>query len=161
MAHVHRATAAGARLVKQKRKQSRLAKTRKTPLRADVVARQQQCLALRLAGWQFADIASELGYADATGPYHAVQAALQTCITESVDDYRAMIIARLDGLLRSLQAGIKRGSPRHVEAALRIEERRAKVMGWIDRPDRHNLNLTIKGIADITKALGEVSESPA
>jgi hypothetical protein len=119
-------------------------------LKPDVVARQLKCLELRLAGDDFETIAKKLHYADKSGPFHAVQAALKATLAETAGEYRQVLLLRLDRLLRSLDKGIRRGSYRHVLAALKIEERRAKLLG-LDAPEKHQLS--IMSIADLVAEL--------
>lgn len=109
-----------------------------------------KCLELRTAGKGFAEIAKQLGYADASGPFHAVQAALKATLAEAAAEYRQVLLLRLDRLLLAMDRGIRRGSYHHVLAALKIEERRAKLLG-LDAPEKHNLR--IESIADLVAEL--------
>lgn len=64
------------------------------------VEKQAQAIALRKRGWNLARIATEVGYADPSGAYHAIQSALKTTLPdETRDEARRMELARLDALI--------------------------------------------------------------
>lgn len=63
-------------------------------------------------------------------------------------------------LLQSLEAGIKSGSWKHIETALKITERRARVMGLdhADRMDQARVEIESRQLDMISKALERVMD---
>lgn len=66
------------------------------PSRIDVKYKQQEALALRRAGFNFATIAEKVGYASRAGAYKAVMTAIAEIIEPEVKAYRSLEGARLD-----------------------------------------------------------------
>jgi hypothetical protein len=75
----------------------------------DTAARDAEAARLRGRGLSYPRIANELGYADHTGAYYAVQRALQATVEEPAAEVRQLELERLDTLY---------------EAALKVLERR-------------------------------------
>jgi hypothetical protein len=87
--------------------------------------------------------------------YYWVQAelrALRELTVEEAEDVRDMELMRLDQMLSNLQAGITAGDPMSISTALRVGERRSKLLG-LDAPtkvDQRNLNLTPEDAAKMS-----------
>ena len=105
-------------------------------------------MALRKAGVSLADIAAELGYASASGAAEAIKAALEKTRAEPAAEYRELMAARLDELLAVAWKVALAGDMDALAAVLRIEERRARLMG-LDRP---GAPLSVKGLPKLSKA---------
>ncbi len=52
---------------------------------------------------------------------------------ETADDVRRLMLERLDRMLRGLSRQIAEGEPRAIEVALKVEDRRARLLG-LDAP---------------------------
>lgn len=108
--------------------------------------RQVQALALRKAGVSYEQIASALGYASGSGAYQAVHRALRKMLKEPAEEVRDLEVARLDEMLRALWPGVQAGEPKKVLAALRVMERRAKLLG-LDAPAKIDVRHMIEELA--------------
>lgn len=101
--------------------------------RISATEKQRAALELRKEGHTFESIANELGYANPSGASKAVYAALKKTIQEPADELRKLELERLDVMLRSLWPKVLQGSPRHVEIALKVMDRRTAYLG-LDAP---------------------------
>ena len=95
--------------------------------------RQLQALELRKAGASYEAIAERLGYADRSGAYRAVKAALTLTLREPAAELRSLEAERLDAMLLPLWRRVQTGDEKAVDRALRIMERRARLLG-LDAP---------------------------
>lgn len=98
--------------------------------------RERQALLLRKEGESLQTIADKLGYAGPSGAYKAIQAAMQAIIQEPAEEVRDMELLRLDTLLQSIWWRAKTGDVPAVQTALKIMERRAKLIG-LDAPTKY------------------------
>lgn len=109
------------------------------------VERQAQAVELRKAGCTFQQIADQLGYAGHQGAYKAVMAALRKTLQEPSDELRTMELERLDAMLNALWPQImarNQFTPRAVEVALKVMDRRAALVG-LDAPKQVEDHRTI------------------
>ncbi len=97
------------------------------------VEKQRQALELRLHGTSYAAIATKCGYSKASGAHAAVKSALRKTLSEPAEELRVLEAERLDALLASVWDKASKGDPKAVDNALRIMERRAKLLG-LDAP---------------------------
>ncbi|UYP17739.1 hypothetical protein OED52_13765 [Rhodococcus sp. Z13] len=116
------------------------------PDNIDATMRAWKALELRRQGYQWQEIAEEVGYADRASAYNAARRLLDRTEFEAVEEYRALEADRLDQLHR-VQLGHllslpKTGDPSVVSAAssavsslVRISDRRSKLLG-LDAPVR-------------------------
>lgn len=88
---------------------------------------------LRAQGHTFDTIAEMLGYANRSGAYHAVITALKDTLQEPADELRTLEVERLDTMLHALMEKIEGGEEGAINTALRVMERRAKLLG-LDQP---------------------------
>jgi hypothetical protein len=131
--------------------------------RVQAHARQLQALELRKAGATYQAIAEQLGYAHAKGAYKAVASALKLTLREPADGLRELEVARLDAMLLALWRRVQSGDEKAVDRALRIMERRARLLG-LDAPSRGELSgpngsplaLDLTGLSDEQLALLEI-----
>jgi hypothetical protein len=103
--------------------------------------RRRKAVALRLAGTDYETIATQLGYASRGAAYVAVDKALRASAAEQAREaevLRQQEIERLDRLQRGVWAKAVAGDPRSAEVALRIVDRRCKLLG-LDAPQRHEV----------------------
>ena len=99
------------------------------------VERAKQALELRKGGASFPEIARALGYSAAAGAYQAVMSALRKTLKEPAEEVRTLEVARLDAMLLALWAQVKQGNQGAIDKALKVEERRAKLLG-LDAPNK-------------------------
>ena len=103
--------------------------------RLQAVERSKQALELRKGGASFPEIARALGYAAPAGAYQAVMSALRKVLKEPAEEVRTLEVARLDAMLLALWAQVKQGNQGAIDKALKVEERRAKLLG-LDAPNK-------------------------
>lgn len=108
-------------------------KGRTTPKRIEKDERQAAAMNLRKCGVPYDRIAAELGYASASGAYEAVKAGLMKTLREPADELRQLELDRLDAMLEAISENVMAGDLDSIAAALRISERRARLLG-LDRP---------------------------
>lgn len=99
--------------------------------------RREKATKLRLAGWSMRDIAAHLKCS--LGTVHSDLTEVLTRTSEKADDTtrreRAVTLARLDVATKGIWAGIENGDVEAVDRLVKIEARRAKMLGF-DAPSR-------------------------
>lgn len=103
-----------------------------------IAARRVQALELRKAGASYRQIAqaTAVDVATAWDDVQAEMSALRALTGQAAEDARTLELARLDRWQSKLEAnGLQDGDHRAVAAAVRISERRAKLLG-LDAPVR-------------------------
>ena len=107
--------------------------------RRSIEARQksQQAIALRMAGFNYQEIAEQVGYAGASGAYKAVMREFRETAknqSEGVEVLRVEQDEKLNTMLRPIWGRVVTGeSLEHTVVALKIEESRRNLWG-IDAP---------------------------
>ena len=106
--------------------------------RTSIAARQrgQEAIKLRMAGATIADIANQLGFSNESGAYKAIIRELERTakdMGESTEAVRQVVLKRLDQMLLTVWSDVLNGDNAAVQTALRIEERRASLLG-LDAP---------------------------
>jgi hypothetical protein len=99
--------------------------------------RRDTALSLRKAGRSYAYIAKELGISR-SGAYQTVQAALEEIrqhYRETAHEVISLELERLDEMTRALESKVGYGDATSIAAALRVMERRAKLLG-LDAPQK-------------------------
>ena len=106
------------------------------PSRIEAEERQAAALNLRKAGVSFEEIARQTGYASASGAYEAVKAAMAKTLREPANELRELELARLDGMLEAISEAVMAGDLNAIGMALRISERRSRILGldYRERP---------------------------
>ncbi len=116
---------------------------KKSRINKDFIETQEKkAEALRLvkAGYRTPEIAARLGYADRRGAHALITRALQELVAVPREDARQVCVARLDDWLVKLAPQIEMGDLKAITVALKIEERRARLLG-LDAPVTvHNPN---------------------
>jgi DNA-binding CsgD family transcriptional regulator len=113
------------------------------PRRGQVEAKSERAvkaLDLRIKGYTYRQIAKALGCGEKTA-YYDVQNALGTLDgvkKEVAEQLREIEVARLDALLKALDKKIRTGSVPAIFAAVKVADRRSKLLG-LDSPTRHEL----------------------
>jgi DNA-binding transcriptional MerR regulator len=103
--------------------------------KVQAVERQRQALELRKAGLDYESIAKQLGYAHFQSAYKAVQTALTRTLQEPADEVRQLEVKRLDAILVSLWPAVHKGDVQSIAQALKVMERRARLLG-LDAPTK-------------------------
>ena len=97
--------------------------------------KQARALEMRIAGLPWAAIATELGYADHSGAFRAVEALLKRQESEKAEEYRKIEDERLDLAIRKLYPGVRAGDPKAINMWLKAHDRRVKLHG-LAMPDK-------------------------
>jgi hypothetical protein len=127
------------------------------------VDKERKVLELRRTGMSYAEIAQAVGYQGPGAAWKACQRALTKTLQEPADEVRIIELVRLDAYLTYLQGKIERGDTRAIDTALRVGDRRAKLLG-IDAPTKAQVEVTTYDgdsvdaeIQRLVKLLGEAS----
>jgi len=95
--------------------------------------KQKLALQLALAGEEYQSIADKVGYNSRQAAWKAVKSALNKTVTEDAEQVKLMQMRRLDRMLKALWPEVLQGNVKAILAAIRVEERRAKLLG-LDGP---------------------------
>lgn len=100
--------------------------------------RRRMAFELRKAGATYDEIGKSLGITrqSAYGLVSKVLEDLQAQTAEDAAAVKAMELQRLDAMLKGLWPAASKGSPQSVEKALKVMERRARLLG-LDAPTKH------------------------
>lgn len=104
-----------------------------SPKRVTARLKGMKALEMRAGGATYQAIADQLGYADPSGAYGAVERALQATIQEPADKVRNLELRRLDGLWLRAWTRFAGGDMTAGPLCLKIMERRARLLG-LDAP---------------------------
>lgn len=105
--------------------------------------REAKVLELRKACKPFHEIATELGYADASGAKRAYDRAMLATIQEPAEAIRKIELERLDSLMAGLWPNAMKGDVQAVDRCLSIMNRRAKMLG-LDAPTRQTVTVVTR-----------------
>lgn len=118
---------------------------------------ERRVLELRLAGLTFDRIAKELGYASPSGAWYAMKRALTRTLQEPADELRRQEAERLDRMLSGLWAEATRGNTAAIQTALKVMERRARLLG-LDAPAKTEQTVTVyDGGGEVERAIRELA----
>lgn len=109
--------------------------------KTQVAEEQIRCYNLRLAGLSLDLIAKATGLSKGT-VNNRINAEIKDRVTPLAEEVRQMQLDRLDSWLVKLTEQIKQGRSvaRNVEVAIRVEERRAKLLG-VDEAERADITV--------------------
>lgn len=132
-----------------------LKKPRRRTSRYAIRAREKalECLALRKLGMNYRDIAEKVGYASAGAAQYAVRQVLDEQLemsSEEIEAVRKIELERLDDIYFVLYEAVRKGdraSPRAAEVAVKVMERRSKLLG-LDAADRTEVQLTVPKVVE-------------
>lgn len=112
-----------------------------TDEQAEIEARKRDArvFEMRIQGFTFEQIASEVGYQGASGAWQAYRRVKETHIFESVEEARQLELMRLDELMYALWDRALGGDLSAVTGILKIMDRRAKLIG-LDKPEKIDVN---------------------
>lgn len=108
--------------------------------------KQRQALEYRKDGLDYREIAARLNLS-VGGAHKAVQTALRKTIQEPADEVRTLEVTRLDTMLRAIAPQIAAGDHGAIDRALKIMERRAKLLG-LDAPLKVHTDLMLRGMVE-------------
>ena len=138
------------------------------PTRPENIAIKQKhlkAMELRKAGLSFAAIAAKLGYANPSCAQFAVRSCLKSIIEEPAREVRDMEVARLDDMLLSIWGEVRKGHLGAHDRALKIMERRAKLLG-LDAPTKIDLDdapMPVQinvNVVDASRKVEDVTDQP-
>ena len=101
----------------------------------DQAKRVARALELRQQGYSFGEIAAELGWRTRQAAFEAVSRALEETVSEPAAEVRKLELLRLDRLEKLLWPRADAGDPKAVTGLLKVQERRAKLLG-LDAPTK-------------------------
>lgn len=143
---------------------------------AATAERRAKAIRLKIDGYTYTEIAEQLGYSSRGSANSDIRRALEKHVIEeglAVEAWRELELARLDVLQKAIWPEAMRGSPRAIETALKILDRRAKLLGLdsaiklevltIDALDQQIQRLEAElgaGALGIAAAAGETGEAP-
>ena len=94
---------------------------------------------LRIQGFTFDQIATEVGFNGPSGAWQAYERIKNAMIFESVDEARKLELMRLDELQFSLWDRAINGDLSAANCVLKVMDRRAKLLG-LDKPEKVEVN---------------------
>lgn len=117
-----------------------------SPQKARGADKRKQALELRKSGATFAQIgqALELSEARAHQLVKDELSRLRAVCAEEAENVRHLELERLDKMQLALSSKLKDGQPEAINSALRLMERRAKLLG-LDAPKKVEVAATFKG----------------
>ena len=115
--------------------------TKLTPQRVVYLEKVLAAIELRKRGKNFQEIAATCGWKNRNGAYLAITRYLQQSLREGTDELIQLEVERLDQLLDAVWTSSMSGDPKSVAAALKIMERRAKLLG-LDKPVSQEIKVT-------------------
>ena len=105
-----------------------------SPRRLAALEKQRKALDLRLAGADFTQIATTLGFRDRSGAFRAVEAAMNRVVQPGAEALRKANMERLNRMrLANWPAAIK-GDKDAIGVELRLQEREARYLGLDTQP---------------------------
>ncbi|MCK5747258.1 MAG: hypothetical protein KAH44_13635 [Oricola sp.] len=126
------------RVVKGEKKKQTKTNTRRTtrpgesktsPRRLRAKEKHVKALELRKQGMSYRKIADALGYKDVSSAYRSIMSAIEEIRREPAEACLKLELERLDSLLAGLWSEATKGDSRKVDSALRVAERRSRLLG--------------------------------
>jgi hypothetical protein len=99
---------------------------------AATAERRSKAIRLKIEGHTYTEIAEKLGYSNRASACSDIRRALEKHVIEeglAVEAWRELELARLDVLQKAIWPEAMEGNPRAIETALKILDRRAKLLG--------------------------------
>ena len=95
--------------------------------------RTQKAIEMRGMGVDYDYIAQELGYADRSGAWRAVNRGMKRVTYEKVSTYREMALIELDIMAEKLWPAVTAGNFWAINKSLQISEKRLRLVGAYDK----------------------------
>jgi IS30 family transposase len=118
--------------------------------------RRIKALELRKTGLTFEEIGRILGVSDSQ-VYRDIQTYFKKTAKEPTEELRRLELERFDRYLTKLEPKIERGDTRAIEMALKISERRARLLG-LDAPIETNTTVTVQLEPEVLQLLGRAEQ---
>lgn len=135
--------------------------SRSSPRKIEAAERRIQALDLRKAGLTYQAIADRLGFKSPASAKKTVDTALdemREIYREQAEQLIELECQRLDRLLQGLWLKAAGGNPRAVEAALKIMERRARLLGLDSAQKKELSGPGGQPLLDLTTALQALTQ---
>jgi hypothetical protein len=107
----------------------------------------RKALEMRKAGATYAEIATQLGFADRSAARKSVHSAIDDVTREPAREVITLELERLDTLLLGVWTRARNGDVQAIDRALRIMERRSAYLG-IDAPKKTAADLDATVVVD-------------
>ena len=104
-------------------------------LRINQVERDLQAQELLKSGATFPEIAQALGYANRSGAFKAVQRCLRAAMVESANEYRQILMLRLEKMFMAVWPQALQGNSKALDGCLKILARESRLLG-LDAPTK-------------------------
>ncbi|WP_438489567.1 helix-turn-helix domain-containing protein [Streptomyces sp. S186] len=144
---------------------------------AATAERRAKAIRMKIDGASYSEIATALGYSSRSAAHMDVKRSLEKHVVEeglAIEAWRELELARLDTLQQAIWGKAMSGDTRAIEAALKILDRRAKLLGLdsaiklevltVDALDaqiqRLEAELNAAGIAPADSEVGETPPPP-
>lgn len=111
-----------------------------------VTEKQAKALEMRKGGATFREIAEELGYASPSGSFEAVKSALDKTLHEPAEDLRKLELERIDTMWATVWENVLGGDLDSMSMALKIGERRARLLGLDIKESTLKHQLDLEGV---------------
>lgn len=121
----------------------------------EVLDRETQVVKLRRLGMTWDDIARQVGYSHGSGAQTAFMRAANRVVAEDVQAVRQLQQDRLDTALQAIWTDILAGDIPAINTMIRLEERRAKLLG-LDQPVRIQTEVVTYDADDIRTRLAQL-----
>ena len=115
-------------------------RNRRTP-KPETIDRENEVVKLRRGGLTWDLIAERAGYKSASSALAAYHRAAKRAVQEDVEQIRKIESERLDIAQSAIWGSVLSGNISAVTALIRIQERRAKLLG-LDQPIRQQIEVT-------------------
>ena len=117
--------------------------TRRRTTKPEVLEREAEVVNLRRQGLTWDMISERVGYASPSAAHFAYQRAARRIVQDGIEDIRKVEAERLDIAQAAIWGLVLNGDIPAVSALIRIQERRAKLLG-LDQPfkqqEEHQVN---------------------
>lgn len=119
-----------------------------SPVRVMAATNRALALKLRRQGLDFESIAKKLGCERSTACGYVKQALAELAEQdlENAAEVRSLELLRLDQMLNALQPAIDQGDTKSIDTALKIQDRRAKLLG-LDKEKAAPTNVTVLNLS--------------
>jgi hypothetical protein len=117
-----------------------------SPVQIEVLDKSRQAVELRLMGMTFEEIAQKLGYTDRSSAKKAVDRVLMRTLRGPAEEYRALVLGRLEMVIRSNWARMRAGDYNAGRMVLRALQQEANLLG-LNAPVKVNVDHIIRKMA--------------
>jgi len=116
--------------------------SRKKAPSPEILEKEIKIIELRRAGVTWERICSEVGFKNASGSYKMYQRAAERWVRPHLEEYRDMMMDRLERMHQAVWVRAKEGDMRAIDTVLRIMDREANLL-HLDAPVKIQTEVTI------------------